>query len=83
MIQEFLDESVDVVCYFGKKIKPLRFRRGKEIYKIKSVNGYWNKHVGNNMFHYFAVSTAQDVYFELELNSHNLKWKLKKIVDEI
>jgi len=82
--QEFFNEQIDVVCSFSKnQIRPLRFRRKNETIVIATTNGYWAKHEGAVLLHFFAVSDTLGTYYELQLNSKSLEWHLRKVVDEI
>ncbi|MDD3050810.1 MAG: hypothetical protein PHR06_06645 [Candidatus Cloacimonetes bacterium] len=84
MRQEFYNSPIEVVCYFEKnEVRPLRFRWKNEIVKVHRTNGYWAKHEGTVLYHFFAVSDKFRNYYELQFNANSLEWHLRKIVDEI
>jgi hypothetical protein len=78
MIEE-LNEEVEVRAFFSRRgARPYAFTwRGRQ-YKVDSFNLYHSARKGETLFHYFSVSTKAD-FFELCLNSRNLRWTLVKV----
>ncbi len=74
-----IDERVKVVTVFDKKTTPLLLEwRGRRI-KIKRLNMYFHKKIGEKLLYYFCVSDAADNGYTLCFDTDSLIWKLEEI----
>lgn len=74
-----IDEKVAVWAFFDSGIQPIAMNWRRRFVKFEKLIFAGSKHVGNTKI-VNLVCSANDANFELEFNSNNNIWKLKRVM---
>lgn len=74
-----IEEPLEVNTKFlNKKIFPLSFVWKNKKYKVIKINGRWEKKEGYYNIYCFALTADSENVYEIEFNTRELAWTLKK-----
>jgi len=78
-IPELLNEKIECLVLFkAAKIQPQMFTWRNRDYEIKTINYNWQERRGQEIVHYFSVSTGSDSY-QISFNNTSLRWQVDRI----
>ncbi|MFC1587961.1 hypothetical protein ACFL54_06610 [Planctomycetota bacterium] len=82
MEYDILDEPIKVRLDMSPgKIRPLKFKRNGQIFKIKKLNSTWIDTSGRDKVYYFSVEAEGDIY-QLKWLKEDCTWWLHAVLLE-
>ena len=77
-----IDEPVGVVAtFFQGRIRPLSFRWGDRLIRIRRVTYEWTRQDGLRMIYFFSVTDGKTLY-NLVYETDTLTWRLQAVETE-
>lgn len=79
MIEE-INQPIAVIALYDKgTVRPLRFKWGGRVYRVKKVNHTWSQKIGHSPYLHIAVETDGYNTMELVVDPADLSWRLARM----